>query len=258
MPPGIRAIREPGGIAEIGGTTGSRDMGEKKQILIVEDDAALNNGLVLSLKNDDYHIEQAFNIAEAKKQLDGAGTFDLILLDINLPDGSGLELCREIRKTRTVPIIFLTANDMEVDVVSGFETGGDDYVTKPFSLAVLRARVAALLRRGEQKAESDGIVIDGFVFDFERMAFSKNGRELALSKTEQKLLRLLVYNRGSTLSRDLLMEKVWGDGSEYVDVNALSVTISRLRGKLEDDPSSPAYIQTIYGVGYTWAVKKHE
>ena len=229
-------------------------MTEKKQILIVEDDIPLNNGLVLCLKSDNYKLTQAYNNVEAKKQLGSSNTFDLILLDINLPDGSGLELCKEIRKTSHVPIIFLTANDMELDVISGFETGADDYITKPFSLGVLRARVSALLRRSGQWTESGQVLLDDFIFDFEDMVFMKNGAELVLSKTEQKLLRLLVQNKGNTLTRDALLEKVWGDGLEYVDENALSVSIRRLRNKIEEDPSIPKYIQTIYGIGYTWAV----
>jgi DNA-binding response OmpR family regulator len=233
-------------------------MREQKQILIVEDDSVLNNGIVLSLKCDNYHMVQAFSIREAKKQWSSGKAFNLILLDINLPDGNGLELCQEIRKTSNVPIIFLTANDMEVDVISGFEMGGDDYITKPFTLAILRARVAALLRRSEQKTENRRVVIADFIFDFDNMLFTKNKIELTLSKTEQKLLRLLVQNSGSTLTRDTLLDGLWGDGLEYVDENALSVTIRRLRNKIEDEPSSPQYIQTVYGIGYTWAVKSHE
>ena len=236
-------------------------MGEKKQILVVEDDIPLNNGIVLSLRNDNYQLVQAFNITEALNQFSRGNPFNLILLDINLPDGNGLELCKEIRKTSQVPIIFLTANDMEVDVISGFEMGGDDYITKPFSLAILRARVAALLRRSEQKLKNRRVArvdIDDFVFDFENMVFTKNAIQLTLSKTEQKLLRFLVQNKGNTLTRDTLLEKIWSDGPEYVDENALSVSIRRLRNKIEDKPSSPKYIQTVYGIGYTWAVKSHE
>ena len=236
-------------------------MGEKKQILVVEDDIPLNNGIVLSLRNDNYQLVQAFNITEALNQFSRGNQFNLILLDINLPDGNGLELCKEIRKTSQVPIIFLTANDMEVDVISGFEMGGDDYITKPFSLAILRARVAALLRRSEQKLKNRHVArvaIDDFVFDFENMVFTKNAIQLTLSKTEQKLLRFLVQNKGNTLTRDTLLEKIWSDGPEYVDENALSVSIRRLRNKIEDKPSSPKYIQTVYGIGYTWAVKSHE
>lgn len=240
------------------GAIGIGDSDEQKQIFIVEDDAALNNGLVLSLKSGNFQFVQAFSYTEAKKQLNRSNPFDLILLDINLPDGSGLELCKEVRNSSRVPIIFLTANDMEVDVISGFETGADDYITKPFSLAILRARVAAVLRRSEQKTGNERIFIDDFTFDFENMVFVKSGIELSLSKTEQKLLRLLVQNRGNTIPREVLLEKLWGDGLQYVDENALSVSILRLRNKIEAEPSAPKYILTIYGIGYTWAVKPYE
>ncbi|WP_195269029.1 response regulator transcription factor [Eubacterium sp. 1001713B170207_170306_E7] len=223
------------------------------RILIVEDDRALNQGLVLSLKNDSYMMLPVFSLMEARAQLLNH-TFDLIVLDVNLPDGSGLELCREIRRHSAVPIIFLTANDMEMDEVVGLESGGDDYITKPFSLAVLRARIAALLRRS-QNAGLDCVKIDAFTFDFDQMVFLKDDAEITLSKTEQKLLRLLISNRGATVPRELLLEKVWGDSMDFVDENALSVTIRRLRGKLEDNASKPVYIQTVYGLGYTWAVK---
>lgn len=222
------------------------------KILIVEDDRALNQGLVLSLKNDSYTTLSAFSIKEAREKLTD-NTFDLIVLDVNLPDGNGLELCQEIRRRSAVPIIFLTANDMEMDVVIGLESGGDDYITKPFSLAILRARIAALLRRS-QKERQNRIKIDAFTFDFDQMVFLKGEDELTLSKTEQKLLKLLLANRGSTVTRELLLEKVWGDSMDFVDENALSVTIRRLRSKLEDNSSKPVYIQTVYGLGYTWAV----
>ena len=178
--------------------------------------------------------------------------FHLLILDVNLPDGSGLEWLREIRRTSAVPVILLTANDMELDIVSGLESGADDYITKPFSLAVLRARVNAQLRRGIP-GKSAVVAIDGFRFDFERMEFFRDGQAVELSKTEQKLLRLLVENRGQTLSRAVLMDRIWSDGAEYVNENALSVTVKRLRDKLEETPSQPKYLKTVYGIGYTWA-----
>ena len=225
-----------------------------RQILIIEDDIALNNGIVFSLKQENYSFVQAFTIKEEKEFI-AKETFDLIILDVNLPDGNGFDLCREIRKTNTTPIIFLTVNDMEVDVVTGLELGADDYITKPFSLAVLRARVSALLRRIGQNDKINSVVIDDFTFDFDSMEFYKGKRLIELSKTEQKLLKLLIFNRGKVLTRSMLIDKIWSDGSEYVDENALSVTIKRLRDKLEDTPSKPKYIQTVYGIGYTWVVE---
>lgn len=227
------------------------------ELLILEDEASLNSGIALSLKQPEYHIRQAFSVSEAKAVLQSSRV-DLMILDINLPDGSGLSLCEEIRKTSLLPIIFLTAKDLETDVVTGLALGGDDYVTKPFSLMILRAKVEALLRRASASAEPSVLTIDDFVFDFKGLRFTKAGKEVLLSRTEQKLLSLLVTNRGRTLPRELLVDRLWTDGAAYVDENALSVTVSRLRNKLEDNPAKPLYIQTVYGIGYAWGAKKND
>lgn len=224
-----------------------------QKILLIEDDITLGNGIRLALQNTSLQITLCHTLTEGRHVLDRE-RFDLLILDINLPDGSGLDLLNEVRKIRAVPIILLTANDMEMDIVTGLESGADDYITKPFSLAVLRARVNAQLRRSIS-AKPSCTEIDGFQFDFDRMEFRKDGQLVELSKTEQKLLRILVENRGQTLSRTTLVDWIWTDGAEYVDENALSVTVKRLRDKLEDTPSSPKYLKTVYGIGYTWAVK---
>ena len=177
-----------------------------------------------------------------------------MILDINLPDGNGLDFLKQLRKTSAIPVILLTANDMETDIVAGLESGADDYVTKPFSLAVLRARVNARLRAKETQAK-ETLRIDDFCFDFSDMKFYKSDREIELSKTEQKLLKLLVSNPQITLERSLLLDRIWTDGAEYVDENALSVTVKRLRDKLEANSAKPQYIKTVYGIGYVWAVK---
>jgi DNA-binding response OmpR family regulator len=224
----------------------------KKNILIVEDDIALCNGITLALKNNDYRFLTACNIFDAKKLINN-NDFDLVILDINLPDGSGLDLLTEIKNTQSIPVILLTANDIEIDIVTGLEMGADDYITKPFSLMVLRARVNAQLRKLILKP--DLTQIDSFTFNFDTMEFRKSGNLIELSKTEQKLLRLLIENRSKIIARQTLINKIWADGSEYVDENALSVAIKRLRDKLEDKPSKPQYIKTIYGIGYSWVVK---
>ena len=224
-----------------------------QKILLTEDDITLANGIRLALQNASLQITLCHTLAEARNVLEG-NSFDLLILDINLPDGSGLDLLNEVRKISAVPIILLTANDMEMDIVTGLESGADDYITKPFSLAVLRARVNAQLRRSIS-AKQSCTEIDGFQFDFDRIEFRKDGQLIELSKTEQKLLRILVENRGQTLSRTTLVDWIWTDGAEYVDENALSVTVKRLRDKLEDTPSSPKYLKTVYGIGYTWVVK---
>ena len=224
-----------------------------QKILLLEDDVTLGNGIRMALRNPDLQITLCRTLAQARNAVKQTG-FDLLILDVNLPDGSGMDLLQEVRGISMVPIILLTANDMEMDIVTGLESGADDYITKPFSLAVLRARVNAQLRRGvSTKAAS--VMIDQYCFDFDRMEFRKDGVPVELSKTEQKLLRILVENRGQTLPRATLVDRIWTDGAEYVDENALSVTVKRLRGKLEDTPSKPQYLKTVYGIGYTWAVK---
>lgn len=219
-----------------------------EQILIVEDDDALGRGLVLALASETRRCTLAADCADARQALD-RGRFDLALLDINLPDGSGLTLLREVRAAGGPPVLLLTANDLETDIVTGLSLGADDYITKPFSLAVLRARVEAALRRNAAPAAR--FVSGAFRFDFDRQEFSVDGRALHLSQTEQRLLRLLVENRGRTLPRETLLDRIWTDGADYVDENALSVAVGRLRRKLGGD----APIQTVYGIGYAWAVR---
>lgn len=227
-----------------------------KRILIVEDDRALGDGVRLALQHPELEAVLCRSLAEARTALESR-PFHLAVLDVNLPDGSGLDLLRQIRQSSSLPVILLTANDMETDIVTGLESGADDYITKPFSLAVLRARVNAQLRRGEPPAP-DRVELPPFSFDFGRMEFRRDGVLIELSKTEQKLLRVLVENRGRTLTRAALVDRVWTDGAEYVDENALSVTVKRLRGKLEETPSKPRFLKTVYGIGYTWAARNPE
>ena len=223
-----------------------------KDLLIVEDDRALGEGIRLALQAPELRLQLCHTLAEAGA-LAARQPFDLLILDINLPDGSGLDFLRAFRREHAAPVILLTANDLETDIVAGLELGADDYITKPFSLAVLRARVHAQLRRG-MPAQAERVEIDRFSFDFGRLEFQRDGQPVELSKTEQKLLRLLVENRGRTLTRAQLVDRIWTDGAAYVDENALSVTVKRLRDKLEETPSRPRFIKTVYGLGYTWAV----
>lgn len=174
------------------------------QILLLEDDAALSSGIALALKAAGRVVPCA-DLAAARQAL-STQHFDLLLLDVNLPDGSGLDLCREVRRTSSVPILFLTARDAEYDEVAGLEAGADDYIVKPFSLAVLRARVSAALRRSVQPAEV--IQIGDLTLDFSRQLFQRGDEPLTLSRTEQWLLRLLTQNAGRTLSREILLEQV--------------------------------------------------
>ncbi|MFP4976912.1 response regulator transcription factor [Paenibacillus sp. CN-4] len=222
-----------------------------KTLLIVEDDRSLNKGIALALAQSGLRIEQAYTLADARS-IAARRRIDLIILDINLPDGSGLDYCEQLRRANNrVPVVFLTANDMETDIVAGLELGGDDYITKPFSLMVLRARVLAVLRRSEGRS-GDLLEYGLFRFDFAKMEFAKAGEPLNLSKTEQKLLRMLTSHTGSILTREQLMEGIWSVDADFVDENALSVAVKRLRSKLEEDPSQPVYIKTVYGLGYMW------
>ena len=222
-----------------------------KQLLIVEDDQTLNEGLCKALRQEDRKIISCDCLKAARAQL-ALGIIDFVLLDINLPDGSGLELLKEIKKQKaSLPVVLLTANDTDRDIVQGLETGADDYITKPFSLSVLRARVNTQLRKiGEGAGDGSGrIFTDGsWSFNFDKMIFTHNGKQAELSKTEQKLLYYLTQNAPNTTTRDFLIDRLWSDGEEYVDENALSVTVKRLRDKLE----LGGKIKTVYGIGYAW------
>lgn len=223
------------------------------RIQIVEDDRALSDGIVLALKEPDYIFCQSDGVLQAQKAYEQQVP-DLIILDINLPDGSGYDYLRWVRNKSEIPILMLTANDLEMDEVMGLNLGADDYMTKPFSLAVLRARVQALSRRNQQRGSSVWQEGD-FFFDFEALIFQKSGQEISLSVNEQRLLRMFVTNAGRILTREILMEGIWNEGSDYVDENALSVTVNRLRSKLESKGDPVSYIQTVYGQGYLWQKK---
>lgn len=224
-----------------------------KQILIVEDDRKLNDGIVLALRNESYIFSQCRTIVDARNVLERED-ISLMLLDVNLPDGNGIDFVREIRAYSPVPILLITVNNMELDIVTGLEAGANDYITKPFSLMVLRARVAVWLRG--KSGQTDHFRIAHFDFDFARMEFCMHGCLVELSKTEQRLLRILCENKGATVKRSDLIDWVWQGDGEYVDEHALTVTVKRLRDKLETDSANPDYIKTVYGVGYTWAVSQ--
>ena len=213
-----------------------------KHIFLLEDNKTLGRGITMALTGPETSVVCRTSLSSAREALE-EDRFDLLILDVNLPDGSGLDLLRQVRaEGDAAPAILLTANDLELDEVTGLEAGADDYITKPFSLAVLRARVNAQLRRSTPGA-SRILTVGPFAFNFEQMDFRRDGRGVELSKTEQKLLRALLENR------------VWTDGAEFVEENALSVTVKRLRSKLEANPTKPEYLKTVYGIGYTWAVK---
>lgn len=211
------------------------------EITIIEDNYALNNGIALALKNYDYNITQIYKL----KEFDKNRKTDLIILDINLPDGNGFDFLKQLRTYSDVSVIILTANDLETDEVMGLELGADDYITKPFSLMVLRLRIEKVLKR---KIDYRNYRDNKYDFDFEKMKFYLNDSLIELSKTEQKLLKILIANANRVVTREILIDKIWSDASEYVDENALSVTVNRLRKKL----NAEKIIQTVYGIGYKW------
>lgn len=219
------------------------------KILIVEDDRGLNQGIALALKEEGVEFFSAFTLAQAQKIWENE-VVDMVLLDVNLPDGSGYELLKEIRRTSQIPVLMLTANDLEIDEVTGFRLGADDYITKPFSLMVLRARVERMRFRIRQ-TESYGYEDERFQFFYDEMRYLADGQEIVLSKTEQKLLKLFTEHIGQTLTREQLIDTLWTGDRKYVDENALSVTVNRLRRKLEGK-GMECPIQTVYGLGYVW------
>ena len=217
-------------------------------ILIVEDELVTRNTLKSIFEAEGYDVFEATDGAEMHQIL-SEYDINLVIMDINLPGKNGLLLARELREQANVALMFLTGRDNEVDKILGLEIGADDYITKPFSLSVLRARVNTQLRKAEslQAHTSASVYRKGcYEFDFERMIFLVDGQEIELSKTEQRLLRLLVQNEGINLRRDFLLDRVWNDSAEFVDANALSVSVKRLRDKL----GIPDSIKTVYGIGY--------
>jgi len=214
-----------------------------KHILIVEDDTTLREGLVTALQNDSLAVYAAADLASARRIL-RERSFDLLLLDVNLPDGSGIDLCRDVTAAEDVPVIFLTVRDAEIDEVRAFRAGACDYVKKPFSLTILQERITAALR----KRSPNHIYEDSrFRFDFTDLTFCADGVRVILSATEQKLLAIFCNHKGQILERQTLVDKIWACDSDYIDENALSVTVKRLRDKLGAD-----CIGTVYGMGYVW------
>ena len=221
-------------------------------ILVCDDEKDIVSALKIYLMADGYQVFEAYNGKEALEVLKEQD-IHLVLMDIMMPEMDGIAAMVKIRETSNVPVILLTANDTDGDIVNGLELGADDYITKPFSLSVLRARVNTQLRKaaamGEKEKDNEHVYRkEPYVFDFDRMKFMVDGKEIELSKTEQKLLRILVENAGMNMRRELLLDRVWSDGAEYVDENALSVSVKRLRDKLGAEHA----IRTVYGIGYRW------
>lgn len=219
------------------------------KLFVLEDDAAIGMGLSYSLKNEGYDVTVAKNVKSAYEILNKE-TFSLYILDLTLPDGSGYDVCREIKKSGDFPVIFLTAYDDEVNVVMGLELGADDYISKPFRVKELLARIKSVLRR-YSKDSPDGVVSVGSIkVNTNEAKVYKNGAEITLTAMEYKLLLIFINNRGKVLSRQRLLEDIWDVAGDFVNDNTLTVYIKRLRDKIEEDPAKPAVIKTVRGLGY--------
>lgn len=220
-------------------------------ILIVEDDRLLNEGVSFMLSQEGYKILSCENVLDARSIM-MQHKIDLMILDINLPDQTGLEFCREIRKDSKLPIVLLTALDTEQDIIKGFQSGGDDYITKPFSPPILKERISAVLRRSQVSKHTNIYEYKDLEIDFDKVTIRKKGAEVKLTATEFKLLKLLIDNKDKVLTRNNILERLWDIDGNFVDENALNVNIRRLRRKIEDNPSEPKCIVTVFGIGYTW------
>lgn len=225
------------------------------QLLLLEDDRSLVDGLTYSLHKNGFAVEVVRTVAEALAWLPQLNRFDLLILDVTLPDGTGFTVCEAVRAAGSaVPILFLTASDEEVNIIRGLDCGGDDYITKPFRMGELCSRIRALLRRaGMTKAGQGQYLQSGALrIDLLGSRVTLNGRPLELTSAEYRLLCLLVRNAGRVMTREVILNELWDDAGDFVDDNTLSVYVRRLREKVEDDPSQPRRLRTVRGFGYQW------
>lgn len=226
-----------------------------EKILYVEDDLSLIDGLKYTLETNGYAVDNARTVKEALTFYN-RGKYALLLLDVTLPDGTGFDICKEVRNQSTTPIIFLTASDEEISVVRGLNMGGDDYITKPFKLNELLSRIKALLRRSIQFSKTDAIMeANGIRVDTMERRVWKENVQLELTLVEYKLLCLFMQNPNHLLTREMILDRLWDGNGNYVDDNTLSVYIRRLRNKIEETPNTPKYLVTERGFGYQWVVK---
>ena len=224
------------------------------KILLLEDDLSLVNGLTFAFQKQGYELDVAQTIVEANT-LWADGKYDLLVLDVSLPDGTGFEFCKKVRQVSKVPIIFLTASDEEMNIIMGLDIGGDDYITKPFKLGVLVSRINALLRRTKDfgsvgtELQSNGIK----VLLLQGQAL-KNGELLDLTAAEYKLLCLFMKNPNMVLTKEQILDKLWDCEGNYIDSSTLTVYMRRLRMKIEENPSEPQMLLTVRRMGYKWNV----
>lgn len=221
-------------------------------ILMVEDDSTIAFGVKYALEQESFNVDICKDLESSRENIEKK-EYDIILLDVMLPDGNGYDLCKEIRNTQDTPIIFLTACDEEVNIVMGLDLGGDDYMTKPFRVRELISRIKAVLRRRGKSNESKKVLKFGnlSIHTLEARVY-KNGEEVFLTSVEYKLLLILIQNKNTVLSRSQILEKLWDVTYDFVNDNTLTVYIKRLREKVEDDSTDPQHIITVRGLGYKW------
>ena len=225
------------------------------KILLLEDDISLVDGLKYSLKKNGFEAEIVRTVSEALNSIENIGKYDLLILDVTLPDGTGFDVCEAVRRQgEQVPIIFLTASDEEVNIIRGLDSGGDDYITKPFRLGELCSRIHALLRRAGISNASNTTVIEcgDITVDLLGSRALLNGKNLELTSAEYRLLCLLVRNVNRIVTREIILSELWDEAGNFVDNNTLSVYVRRLREKVEADPSHPRHLITVRGFGYQW------
>ena len=225
------------------------------KILLLEDDISLVDGLQYSLKKNGFEAEIVRTVSEAINNIENIGKYDLLILDVTLPDGTGFDVCEAVRRQgQQVPIIFLTASDEEVNIIRGLDSGGDDYITKPFRLGELCSRIRALLRRaGVSNANNTTVIECGDItVDLLGSRVLLNGKNLELTNAEYRLLCLLIRNVNRIVMREIILSELWDEAGNFVDNNTLSVYVRRLREKVEADPSHPRHLITVRGFGYQW------
>ena len=225
------------------------------KILLLEDDISLVDGLQYSLKKNGFEAEIVRTVSEALNSIENIGKYDLLILDVTLPDGTGFDVCEAVRRQgQQVPIIFLTASDEEVNIIRGLDSGGDDYITKPFRLGELCSRIRALLRRaGVSNANNTTVIECGDItVDLLGSRVLLNGKNLELTNAEYRLLCLLIRNVNRIVMREIILSELWDEAGNFVDNNTLSVYVRRLREKVEADPSHPRHLITVRGFGYQW------
>lgn len=226
-------------------------------LFLLEDDLSLVDGLSYSLRKQGYEVTVARTVTDAMAYL-YVQSFDLLILDVSLPDGTGFDVCREVRKTSQVPILFLTASDEEVNVIMGLDIGGDDYITKPFKLGVLLSRVNALLRRAKDFSSLDTeLSSGGITVQLLKGQACRGHASLDLTAGEYRLLSLFMQNPGTVLSKETILSRLWDENGSFVDDNTLAVYIRRLRTKIETDPGNPSLLVTVRGMGYKWNAKSN-